>query len=322
MLLDTWANVRARAEKVLTPGQRWTLAKQQALRNLEKFDPNEPRDESGKWTDGGGSDGGGTKPSAEPKPEAETHEQKVERIVASVPGAKEKIDELAAKVAQGKSTDSPTNEGGYKMSNGHYAPDRAKAHAEIFEKIFTPQAIAAATPKPGEKPVVHLLGGAGGSGKSWFTGPEGTIKKEGKLYLNSDDIKEMLPGYEGWNAPLMHEESSDAFKMAEKFARGMGLNVIIDGTMGSKKSLEDRITAYKAAGYRVEGHFMRVSPETAATRALQRFVRAKGGKGRFVPPSLLLGHSAVPNFESQRSRMDTSEIYDNEGKHPVFVSRR
>jgi len=51
-------------------------------------------------------------------------------------------------------------------------------------------------------------------------------------------------------------------------------------------------------------------------------VRAKGGKGRFVPPSLLLGHSAVPNFESQRSRMDTSEIYDNEGKHPVFVSRR
>jgi hypothetical protein len=60
-----WEKVRAVAVKQLTLAQRWTVAKAQAQRNLQKFDPNEPRDESGKWTDGGssgdsaGSDEGG-----------------------------------------------------------------------------------------------------------------------------------------------------------------------------------------------------------------------------------------------------------------------
>src|SRR5262245_26007174 len=56
--------------------QRWEAVKARALRTLEKFDPDQPRDEEGKWTSGGGGGGGGNassatsqaKPAAEAKP--------------------------------------------------------------------------------------------------------------------------------------------------------------------------------------------------------------------------------------------------------------
>jgi len=68
--MDDWRSIRERAESLLTPAQRWAVTKARAERHVDKFDPNEPRDESGKWTDGGGSgdSGGSDKPSGD-KPE-------------------------------------------------------------------------------------------------------------------------------------------------------------------------------------------------------------------------------------------------------------
>jgi hypothetical protein len=93
--------------------------------------------------------------------------------------------------------------------------------------------------------------------------------------------------------------------------------------MSSASSLHTRIQDYQKAGYRVEGHFMRVQPETSAKRALERFVRAKAGHGRFVPPEhvLSLGQN-LGNFERERGQMAAWEIYDNEGTKPALVSRK
>jgi predicted ABC-type ATPase len=144
------------------------------------------------------------------------------------------------------------------------------------------------------------------------------VKTDNAIYINSDDVKEKLPGYEGWNAAHYHEESSDVSKTAEQLARDHRLNVILDGTMSKRDSLHTRIEQYKAAGYRIEGHFMRVKPETSAKRALERFVR----KGRFVPPEHVLSLGAnLGNFEGQRANMAAWEIYDNEGKAPELVAR-
>jgi hypothetical protein len=48
---------------------RWQVVKAQALALLQRFDPDEPRDESGKWTEGGG-DGGGAAEAAPAAAEA------------------------------------------------------------------------------------------------------------------------------------------------------------------------------------------------------------------------------------------------------------
>jgi predicted ABC-type ATPase len=319
-----WRNARVIAlRRRLSQAQRWRVERTRALRLIEKFDPDEPRDPSGRWTDGGG-DGGGDKPSGdgEKPPKNETVEQQVQRIVAQVPGAKEKLADARAKSNAMPDTNLPVGEGGFMQRNGFYNPARQLVHADILQKIFTPEKVDRAVPAKGEKPVLHLLGGAGGSGKGWFTKPgEGTVRTDNAIYLNTDDMKAMLPEYAGWNAPNLHEESSYLMKVAEKIALAQGLNIIIDGTMGKLKQLQDRVKNYKASGYRVEGHFMRVSPETAAKRALGRFVRG-GETGRYVPPELLLAHAATQNFETAREKMDASEVYDNEGDAPKFVSRR
>jgi predicted ABC-type ATPase len=198
--------------------------------------------------------------------------------------------------------------------------------------MLTADKVAAAIPKPGEQPVVHLLGGSGGSGKGWYTSPKGTVKLDNAIYLNSDDVKAALPGYEGWNASLLHEESSEVSRTIEGLVRTAKLNVVIDGTMGNPEMLEKRIAQYKAVGYRVEGHFMRVTPETSVKRALERFVRGSEAArkanpgtsktGRFVLPDVIFSNKATQSFARMRDKMDNWEIYDNEGTSPVFVESK
>ena len=54
------------------PRVQWAVAKAQSAVLLARaFDPNEPRDEGGKWTDGGG-DGGDSAPSGDSKPSSDT----------------------------------------------------------------------------------------------------------------------------------------------------------------------------------------------------------------------------------------------------------
>ena len=92
-LRDHWDRKLSELEKSLAPlsvDRDWARIRAAALAHLgptrghlaRAFDPNEPRDESGKWTDGGGSDGGGStgggsadKPRAEAKPASQWHQQ-------------------------------------------------------------------------------------------------------------------------------------------------------------------------------------------------------------------------------------------------------
>jgi hypothetical protein len=57
MTLDV-RRVLADADALLTREQRERIALAWARRNVGKFDPNQPRDEQGRWSDGGGGDGG------------------------------------------------------------------------------------------------------------------------------------------------------------------------------------------------------------------------------------------------------------------------
>jgi predicted ABC-type ATPase len=276
-----------------------------------------PRDEHGRWTESGGSEGGDTSASSLLKPEHVTVDQLLDRV----PGAREKVAKANARLEKLVPTDAPVEQGGFKKPDGRYTADRIGTQQFIISRdVFTPEQIAAATPKPGEQPTLHLLGGRGGSGKSWFTGKNGTIEK-GPLYLNSDDFKKALPEYQGWNSPLLHEESSDMLAHAEQAAREHRLNVIVDGTMRSTASLNARVDAFKKAGYRIVGHYMYTSPANAAQRALERFVRG-GETGRYVMPEYSLSSTTnEASFDGIKDRIDAFEIYDNNGKAPKFYAR-
>ena len=310
---------------------QWQRAKARAQALLAReFDESQhPRDEGGKFTESGG--GGDSSSEGSPSPHAKDPtsassllriEKNVtkEDLYKKVPGSKEQ-DAAAREKLKGE----PDTQKLYKLPSGNYAPDRLPTHAAIINRLMKPEQIVAAIPKRGEKPTLYILGGRGGSGKGWFTGKKGTLAGVKAVYINNDDVKAELPEFKGFNAGPLHEEASDIADKMEKYARNNRLNIVVDATLKSEESLAKRIAVYKAAGYKISGHYMYASPATAAERALGRFVSGnkKDGKGRFVPPEYSLGSKTNEHtFDNHRDQMDHWEVYDNMGSSPKFHSRK
>lgn len=290
---------------------------------VKGFDPNQPRNPAGaqgggQWTSGGGggsvviSHARGVLEGYHPNQASSATELysrtadlsiTSEMVYAAVPGSRDKAQEAERKIAQGTQTKDQHFVGGV------YTAERQALHDAIIEKIFTAEAIERATPGADEDPTLVFLGGRGGAGKSWFSrAADSPIDAKKFLYLNSDDIKEALPEYEGWNAALVHEESSDILSRANHIARSAGLNVIVDATMRSSGSISRELDKYEDAGYRAEGYFMHTAPQVSAVRALGRFVSS----GRYVPPAYVLSSTTnEATFDSMTNRFERWAVYDN-----------
>lgn len=244
-------------------------------------------------------------------------QKEADKIVAAYPGAKEAIQHVRERLRKGVSTHIQ-----FKDNKGNYTAERRKVHKQVLNELFPPAVWKKALPKKGEQPVVTLLGGRGGSGKSFFT-KEKIVDTDNAMLVDSDEIKKKLPGYEGWNAALFHEEGSDLLEIVAERAKKLGVNVVFDATLKSLSSSQKRAIDFTAVGYAVEGHYMHLSPEKAAERALSRF---KGREGkwdqRFVPPEIVLGNTDnEKNFDILSEGMRKWSVYDNSGKAPRLVSK-
>jgi predicted ABC-type ATPase len=245
-----------------------------------------------------------------------------DQIINAIPGAKEAVDKVRQKIATGVTTNSLVKDGGFMQENGSYTPERQAIHEKIVNDFINEESVKKYTPKDGEKPTLTILGGRGGSGKSWFTKPDGIIDTNTSLLLDSDKVKEALPEYEGWNAALLHEESSHIVGLIDRRAAKLGMNVILDGTLKSNDSIMNRVSTYQgSADYDLVGRYMYTSPETGATRAFGRF--AKGGtfSGRYVPPEVILSNTKnEQNFDTLSPKFKEWSLYDNNGTEPKLVS--
>lgn len=242
-----------------------------------------------------------------------------EQIVAQY-GAADAIKKVEAKLKQLVHTDAPVAEGGFKLPDDTYTTQRAALHQKIVDDILTPQAVLRATPVTGA-PTLTILGGRGGSGKSWITTPgKGPVDASKSILVDADHIKSLLPEYKGWNAAQVHEESSHIVNLIHRRASSLGVNVIHDATLKSLDSAEERIANYDSKGYQLEGYYMYLSPDDAASRALSRY--AKGGTftGRYVPPKIILGNTDnEKNFDTLSKRFVRWKVYENSGKSPRLV---
>lgn len=258
-------------------------------------------------------------------------------IISSFSNASERLEEFKEKLK-----DLPETKSTY-FVNGNYTKDREKIHEQILfkgitgidqttgkNKYFPPllgdEALKKASPE-GFKPTLTVLGGRGGSGKTAFNGEQfedvKVYDKDKTLLLDADAIKAMLPEYKGFNAFQVHEESSDILQKAIDFAREARINLVIDGTLKTDQPTLERIAAFKAQGYRVEAHYMYLSREEAAKRAVSR---ALGKTARYVPPEVVLGNKAnEATFDKVRKVVDNWSFWRNDvekGKAPVLVSKK
>lgn len=201
-----------------------------------------------------------------------------------------------------------------------YAVERQPTHKKIFDYFLSRQRVEAARPAPGEAPVFVLLGGRGGSGKSRL-GNE-VYNPARCIVLDADEIKKMLPEYEGWNAAEVHEESSDILDVILEQCRQQKINVVLDATMKTGANVLRKAGDFKAQGYRVEAHYMHLPRQLAAMRAVKRFCNQD--HGRYVPVEVILDNkSNESNFDALRGQVDAWSFWDNDvadGSKPTYVS--
>jgi len=203
--------------------------------------------------------------------------------------------------------------------NAVYDDERTQKHVEIIKKILTPEKIRGAMPEEGKRPTFTMLGGRGGSGKSWFDGQ--VYHSDKAIVLDADEIKGMLPEYEGYNAEQVHEESSDILERILAMAKEQGLNVVLDATMKTEKSAMRKIEAFKGSGYRIEAHYMHLPRQEAAKRAVSRFM---GKTKRYVPIGVVLSNTGnEATFEAVKKHADAWSFRDNNverGQEPKLIS--
>jgi predicted ABC-type ATPase len=249
-------------------------------------------------------------------------------MAAQTPEVRERAAKTVEKLSTVKSTDQEHSQ------NGIWNPERAALQRKIMfdgveikgkkvPGLLAPDRIKAATPAPSTKPTFIALGGRGGSGKSTLNGK--VYQEENAIVLDADHIKGMLPEYAGWNAHQVHEESGHILDSVLAMAKILGVNVVLDATMKTGKSLEDKINSFKDAGFRTEAHYMHLPRQEAAKRAMSRF--ADGGEsGRYVPPEVVLGNTEnEANFDKIKNNVDAWSFHDNnrtKEEGPKLISQR
>ena len=205
--------------------------------------------------------------------------------------------------------------------DGKWTPERAKLHAKIIEGFLSQDKISAATPAERAKPSFTILGGRGGSGKSWF---KNRVYDPARcIVLDADEIKHQLPEYKGWNAAQVHEESGELFDAITGLAMELGLNIVHDATMKTSKKAVALVQRFKDAGYRTEAHYMYLPPQEAAKRAVARFL---GETKRFVPPGIVLNNvTNEGSFDQVKGMVDAWSFRDNnvgKGEQPKLLSEK
>lgn len=239
---------------------------------------------------------------------AEHETPTLDEFYASLPSETvTKLKETSARVRNGTSTDARVDEGGHREADGRYTAERRRLHDKIVDEVLSPAAIKRAKPKEGEAPTFTILGGRAGSGKSWLMrGEEAPVDTKTALVIDNDEIKAMIPEYEGWNAALVHEEASDIAERVIDTARQLGLNMVLDGTMRSYGSAKERVDRFRDSGYGVRGYYMFASPEVAARQAVERFAH----RGRLVEPAYVLGSTSnEASFDALRDDFDDWGVY-------------
>lgn len=178
----------------------------------------------------------------------------------------------------------------------------------------------------GEK-VAWLSGGGGGAGKSTILKHlerDGIFSKEGKVSINADDIKELLPEYhdiaaagDSRAAGVVHEESSYLAKQLQQRALDAGHDILFDGTLANQRKSLALIQKLKDAGYTVNLAAVTIKPYEALVRAMTRARHS----GRYVPVrDLMQAHrgfnAALPELVRAA---DAAAVYDNSGADAVKI---
>lgn len=205
------------------------------------------------------------------------------------------------------------SKGKHSTPDGEYTPERKKLHEEIVKSMLNPKA---AVPK-GQRPAAVLLMGPPGAGKSTAGQPVAKLIAPEFTIVNSDDVKEKLPEYQGWNAALVHEESADVAEgsLTQQAIEG-NHNTMFDltGNNGSKMAMMAEHLG--KLGYDVHVVQVQIPAYKSSFRAWQRFAKNAFSKDQSQPP----GRFVPPDYAMKDVDGNPERTYEKLKNHPAVKS--
>lgn len=201
--------------------------------------------------------------------------------------------------------------------NGKLSPEREAVHKQIIDDMLKGK-----VPVEGQA-TMTMLGGGPASGKSSVMSSNTSGDKHA-VTVDPDAFKHKLPGFKEMAekdpnaASYYHEESSALAKRFSEVAYKENYNVIYDGTGdGSNGSVQKKIDAARANGYKVKATYVSIDTEEAVRRNQKRYddAVAKGETPRLPPVDMVRAtHTKCTDISvSMAAKFDSIEIYDNNG---------
>ena len=163
---------------------------------------------------------------------------------------------------------------------------------------------------PAKNREIHIVMGISASGKSSQVA-EPLVKERSALLIDSDEVKKMLPEYDGGKgAAAVHVESSDLI-LPRIMARAMenGDNIVWPTVGKTRSTLQRQLKDFKSAGYKVHLHYIDLPAADAIERAIGRYFRT----GRLVHPEYIasVGDFPLRNFEAVKGDADAWAHYSS-----------
>ena len=284
--------------------------------------PDQPRDDAGRWTSGGGGGGGSGDAGGS------SGGGSVGGGPAHVEGSAAYAAREAHREARNPADYTPANPDAvetnqrFKTSDGSYTPERAAMHDEVVADAL------AGVPKS-DNPTLYMMGGGPAAGKSSIINSGAVSHPENHVMANPDTFKEDIPEYRAGlasgnmeAAAQAHEESSDLNVRVMGAAAAGGHDTVWDGTGDSSiEKLEQKVTAFKSKGFEIQADYVTCDTEAAVARATARAAKT----GRQVPEKDIRDtHAKVSKIWPEavkRGLFDRTTLYDtNAGGKPVRIA--
>ena len=202
---------------------------------------------------------------------------------------------------------------------GEYVPSRKKLHAEIIN-TFKKDVVCITE----DQPIAIFMGGSPASGKSSFLRKYSPyLLKEEILKVDADEIRAMLPEYQGYNAAQTHSETKDIVSTLlsnKNIGIPCDFDLIYDGTMNSVKSYIPLMDILRKRGYKIFIVYMdKVPKDVIIKRALERYQKS----GRFVPLEVIedffeKGRTA---FDDLKKDVDGYMVIDGSNQDYEIIER-
>lgn len=125
-----------------------------------------------------------------------------------------------------------------------------------------------------------FMAGSPGAGKTETARSVAKDKEKASfIHIEQDEIKKMLPGYTGVNAPFYQKPATRGLEKVLKYVFKKGYNFILDTTLSNDNTARQNINQAIKKGYNIEIHFVYQDPKSAWNFVKKR----EQEEGRVVP---------------------------------------